>query len=54
MRKIKGKSIDTLSEGDKAALNSLFRKGRKFNCATYVIDTDTQDLLSVGSGKIKQ
>lgn len=50
MRKIKGKSVDSLDCGEKAALKFFFLRGRKYGFAISIINNaKPEHLLSTGS-----
>lgn len=50
MRGLKGRSVETLNDGEKAALSFFMRKGRRFEMAVGVLnDAKSEDLLSAES-----
>lgn len=50
MRRLKGRSVETLNNGEKAALSFFMRKGRKFGMAIGVQnDAKYEDLIASNS-----
>ena len=50
MRRLKGRSVETLNDGEKVALSFFIRKGRKFGMAIGILnDAKAEDLLAAES-----